>query len=270
MATTKKLSAFFCFSILLCLLFTTNKTVSESDHMGTFCVKSSGNFSRNSTYHTNLNTLLSTLSNLSSLANYYNLTTGQASETVHGMFLCTGDVNRTTCNACVKTATIEIAKNCSNHREAIIYYFDCMVRYSDKFFLSTLETVPSTSWASIDPRPKSFGNFKQRLSEKMGEVIVRSSMLSSSLTPYYLMDTTRNCTACLKLALQEITDCCSDQLWAMIWTPKCLVSFDTTTSSLPPLPPPNRSGSFSIRGNNNILGGMVLAVGISLFEFLSL
>ncbi|ESQ46822.1 hypothetical protein EUTSA_v10027847mg [Eutrema salsugineum] len=290
MATTQKFSPFFCFSCLLCLLFTTNKTVSESKHMETFCIKSSGIFTRNSTYHTNLNTLLSTLSNQSSLANYYNLTTGQASETVHGMFLCTGDVNRTTCNACVKTATIEIAKNCSNHREAIIYYFDCMVRYSDKFFLSTLETVHNTSWWSLDPIPKSFGKFKQRLSEKMGEAIVRSSMLSSSFTPYYLMDTTRfenlydlesivqctpyldprNCTACLKLALQEITDCCSDQLWAMIWTPKCLVSFDTTTSSLPPLPPPNRSGSFSIRGNNNIIWGMVLAVGISVFAFLNL
>ncbi|CAH2080169.1 unnamed protein product [Thlaspi arvense] len=290
MATTKKLSAFFCFSLLLCLLFTTNQTISESDHMETFCSKSSQNFTRNSTYHTNLNTLLTTLSNQSSLANYYNLTTGQASDTVHGMFLCTGDVNRTTCNTCVKTATIEISKNCSNHREAVIYYFDCMVRYSDKFFLSTLETQPSTYWWSTDPIPKSFGKFGQRLSDKMGEVIVRSSKLSSSITPYYLMDTTRfdnlydlesivqctpyldpeNCTTCLKLAFQELTRCCSDQLWAMIFTPKCLVSFDTYNSSLPPLPPPSRSASFSIRGNNKILGGMVLPVAASVFAFLGL
>ncbi|CAA7040365.1 unnamed protein product [Microthlaspi erraticum] len=262
--------------------------MSESDHIETFCLSSAGNFTRSSTYHTNLNTLLSTLSNQSSLANYYNLTTGLASDRVHGMFLCTGDVNRTTCNACVKTATIEIAKNCTNHREAITYYFDCIVRYSDKFFLSTLETEPNTYWVSNDPIPKSFGKFRQSLSEKMGEVIVRSSMLSSSLTPYYLMDTTRfdnlydlesivqctpyldpgNCSTCLKLALQEISDCCSDQRWAIIWTPKCFVSFDTYNSSLPPLPPPNRSGSFSIRGNNKIVGGMVLAAAASVFVFL--
>lgn len=165
--------------------------------METFCNKSSGNFTRSSTYHTNLNALLSTLSNQSSLANLYNLTT------------------RTTCN--------------SNNREAIIYYFDCMVRYSDKFFLSTLETQPNTFLWSTDPIPKKFGKFRQRLSDKMGEVIVRSSMLSSPLTPYYLMDTTRfdslydlesivqctpylnpgKCTTCLKLALQEIIECCS-------------------------------------------------------------
>ncbi|XP_056864183.1 cysteine-rich repeat secretory protein 57-like [Raphanus sativus] len=131
--------------------------MSESDHMETFCNKPSGNFTRNSTYHTNLNALLSTLSNQSSLANYYNLTTGLASDTVHGMFLCTGDVNRTTCNSCVKTATTEIAKNCTNNREAIVYYFDCMVRYSDKFFLSTLETQPNTLWWSTDLIPKTFG-----------------------------------------------------------------------------------------------------------------
>ncbi|CAA0406736.1 unnamed protein product [Arabidopsis thaliana] len=286
METTKKLS------VLLCLFFTMNQAISESDsdeHMATFCNDSSGNFTRNTTYNTNLNTLLSTLSNQSSFANYYNLTTGLGSDTVHGMFLCIGDVNRTTCNACVKNATIEIAKNCTNHREAIICYFSCMVRYSDKFFLSTLETKPNTYWSSDDPIPKSYDKFGQRLSDKMGEVIIRSSLLSSSFTPYYLMDTTtfdnlydlesvvqcsphldpKNCTTCLKLALQELTQCCGDQLWAFIFTPKCLVSFDTSnSSSLPPLPPPSRSGSFSIRGNNKILVGMILAV--SVFTFLGL
>jgi len=191
MATTKKVSALFCFFSLFCLLLTTNQTISESDHMATFCIKSSGNFSRNSTYNKNLNTNLSSFRNQSSIVNYYNLTTGLASDTVHGMFLCTGDVNITTCNACVKTATIEIVKNCTNHKEAIIYYFDCMVRYSDKFFLSTLETQPNSVWMSVDQIPKSLGPFRERLSEKMGEVIVRSSMLSSALTPYYYMDVTR-------------------------------------------------------------------------------
>ncbi|WZZ53682.1 hypothetical protein YC2023_053789 [Brassica napus] len=212
--------------------------MSESDHMETFCNKTSGNFTRNSTYHTNLNALLSILSNQSSLDNYYNLTTGLASDTVHGMFLRTGDVNRTTCNFCVKTATTKISKNCTNSREAVIYYFDCMVRYSDRFFLSALETQPNTFLWSTDPTPTTFGKFRQSLADKMGEVIVRSSMLSSSRTPYYLMDMTRfdnlydlesivqctpyldpgNCTTCLKLALQEIIDCCSDKRWAMIWT----------------------------------------------------
>uniref|UniRef100_A0A1J3FB80 Cysteine-rich repeat secretory protein 59 n=1 Tax=Noccaea caerulescens TaxID=107243 RepID=A0A1J3FB80_NOCCA len=181
-----------------------------------------------------------------------------------------GDVNITTCNACVKTATIEIVKNCTNHKEAIIYYFDCMVRYSDKFFLSTLETLPNSIWMSVDHIPKSLRPCRERLSDKMGEVIVRSSMLSSALTSYYYMDVTRfdgsydldslvqcsphldpgNCTTCLKLALQEIKECCSNQLWAMILTPKCFVNFYVTTSSLPPLPSSNRSGSFSINGTS--------------------
>ncbi|CAA0406738.1 unnamed protein product [Arabidopsis thaliana] len=286
METTKKLFA------LLCLFVTMNQaiSVSDPDHMETFCMKSSRNTKSNTTYNKNLKTLLSTLSNQSSFANYYNLTTGLASETVHGMFLCTGDVNRTTCNACVKDATIEIAKNCTNHREAIIYNVDCIVRYSDKFFLTTLETNPSYWWSSHDLIPKSFGKFGQRLSDKMGEVIVRSSLLSTSFTPYYLMDTTRfdnlydlesivqctpdldprNCTTCLKLALQELTECCGNQVWAFIYTPNCMVSFDTYNSSLPPLPPPSRSGSFSHRGNNKLFGGMVLAVAVSVFPFLSL
>ncbi|EOA19060.1 hypothetical protein CARUB_v10007720mg [Capsella rubella] len=159
MDTPKKLCTLFCFAALFCLFFTINQTMSESDHMDTFCIKSSRNITHN---NTNLNTMLSTFRNQSSTVNYYNLTTGLASDTVYGMFLCTGDVNITTCHNCVKDATIEIAKNCTNHREAIIYYMDCMVH-----------------------------SIKKRLSKTMGEVIVRSSMLSSAFTPYYYMDETR-------------------------------------------------------------------------------
>lgn len=269
----KKISAFFCFSSLLCLLFTTNQTMSESDHMDTFCIESSANFTRNSTYHTNLNTLLSTLSNQSSFSSYYILTTGLASDTVHGSFLCTGDVNRTTCNTCVKAATIEIAKNCTNKREAIIYYIDCMVRYSDKYFFLDLDTYPYSLWWSDDPTPKKLGNFGEKLSKKMLEVIDLASLLSTSYTPYYQMDVTQyegsydlssiaqcnphldaiNCTVCLKIAWKDITDCCNNSLWAATFSPDCFVSFDiSSTSVLPPPPPPpekqKRSDSFSIRG----------------------
>ncbi|XP_010447300.1 PREDICTED: LOW QUALITY PROTEIN: cysteine-rich repeat secretory protein 59 [Camelina sativa] len=272
--TTKKLS------VLFCLFFTINQTLSESDHMDTFCIKTSRNTTHNTTYNTNLNTMLSTFRNQSSIVNYYNLTTGSlASDTVYGMFLCTGDVNITTCHNCVKNATIEIAKNCTNHREAIIYYIDCMVRYSDKFFLTTtLETQPNSIWSSDDIIPKSLGPFKKRLYKKMGEVIVRSSMLSSALTPYYYMDETRfdgsydlgslvqcsphlnpeKCTICLEYALQEITDCCSDKFSAIIFTPNCFLNYYVTTPPLPPLP----STSFSIRGNNEILWGMTLAASV--------
>ncbi|KAL9812751.1 Cysteine-rich repeat secretory protein 58 [Arabidopsis thaliana] len=268
METTKKLFA------LLCLFVTMNQaiSVSDPDHMETFCMKSSRNTKSNTTYNKNLKTLLSTLSNQSSFANYYNLTTGLASETVHGMFLCTGDVNRTTCNACVKDATIEIAKNCTNHREAIIYNVDCIVRYSDKFFLTTLETNPSYWWSSHDLIPKSFGKFGQRLSDKMGEVIVRSSLFDNLYDLESIVQCTpdldpRNCTTCLKLALQELTECCGNQVWAFIYTPNCMVSFDTYNSSLPPLPPPSRSGSFSHRGTTNYLGEWFLLWPFRCFHF---
>ncbi|XP_010436857.1 PREDICTED: cysteine-rich repeat secretory protein 58-like [Camelina sativa] len=134
METAKKLSALFCFSSLFCLFFTINQAVSESEHMETFCNKPSRNTtSNNTTYDTNLNTLLSTLSNQSSFANYYNLTTGLASDTVHGMFLCIGDVNRTSCNACVKNATIEIAKN-----SLTPYYYMDVTRFDGSYDLGSL------------------------------------------------------------------------------------------------------------------------------------
>ncbi|KAL0741651.1 hypothetical protein Bca4012_083164 [Brassica carinata] len=165
--------------------------MSESDHLETFCNKLSGNFTLISTYHTNLNALLPTLSNQYSLANYYNLTTGLASDT-----------------------SKDLMTNVLVHRRRQQENLQLL----HKFFLSTLETHPNTFWWSTDPIPKKIGKFKQRLLIKWVKFIVRSSMLSSSLTPYYL-------------------------IWIRL-------GFDTYYSSLSPLPSPTRSGSLSIRGEH--------------------
>ncbi|WJX21098.1 hypothetical protein P8452_10569 [Trifolium repens] len=56
---------------------------------------------------------------------------------VNGVFLCRGDVNSTTCMNCVTTAATDITRRCPNQTESIIWYDECMLRYTNRYFAPT-------------------------------------------------------------------------------------------------------------------------------------
>ncbi|KAG6641605.1 hypothetical protein CIPAW_09G086000 [Carya illinoinensis] len=87
-----------------------------------FCANST--FSQNSLYNSSLNSLLSSLS-----------------DPVYGLFLCRGDVTSLMCRTCVAAATKEFAAKCSREKVAVIWYDECMIRYSNEFF-STMALRP--------------------------------------------------------------------------------------------------------------------------------
>ncbi|WZY69288.1 cysteine-rich receptor-like protein kinase 10 isoform X1 [Brassica rapa] len=100
-------------------------------------------FSRNnSTYSTNLRTLLSSLSspNSSYSTGFQNATSGRAPDRVTGLFLCRGDVTPEVCRSCVAFAVNDTLTRCPNEREVTLYYDECMLRYSNGNILSTLNT----------------------------------------------------------------------------------------------------------------------------------
>ncbi|XP_010439226.1 PREDICTED: cysteine-rich receptor-like protein kinase 15 [Camelina sativa] len=97
-------------------------------------------YSRNSTYFTNLKTLLSSLSsgNASYSTGFQNVTVGQAPDKVTGLFLCRGDLSPEACRSCVAFSVNQTLIMCPNEREAVFYYDECMLRYSHNNILSTL------------------------------------------------------------------------------------------------------------------------------------
>ncbi|EFH64210.1 hypothetical protein ARALYDRAFT_474999 [Arabidopsis lyrata subsp. lyrata] len=233
---------FFFFSLL------SHQTMSQPDHMFTFC-NPNNNFTQTSSYETNRDTLLASL---------------RDPDTVHGMFLCRGDITTASCADCVQTATTEIATNCTLNKRAVIYYEECMVRYSNVSFSSELEFTPSITIYSLRSAPNPT-RFNQTLTEKFSELIFNIS--SSSLIPYFVEDQERvtqsegsydlesmvqcspdldifNCTVCLRVAFLRISTCCGLPSYAKIFTPKCLLRFQTSVLSSPPSspsPPPPRS-----------------------------
>ncbi|VVA96159.1 unnamed protein product [Arabis nemorensis] len=231
--------------------------MSQPQHMQTFC-NPIENFTQTSPFDTNRFLTLSTLSITSSLVPYINTTIGLIPDTVYGMFLCRGDMDTKSCSECVQAATIQIATSCSLNKRAVIYYQECMVRYSNVNFFSELETVPRTVLFSARPAPNQ-NRFNQTLSDKFEQLILKVS--SSSLIPYFVKEQERvtelegsyelesmvqctpdldlsSCTVCLRDAFLRVSTCCGSPSSAQIFTPKCLVRYRTSVS-LSSAPPPS-------------------------------
>jgi hypothetical protein len=85
-------------------------------------------FPANSTYQSNLDIVLTSLSsNATRATGFSNASAGEVS----GLFLCRGDVNTAVCQDCVANATIEILGRCPLDKVAIIWYGECLLRYSN-------------------------------------------------------------------------------------------------------------------------------------------
>ncbi|KAL3740590.1 hypothetical protein ACJRO7_021810 [Eucalyptus globulus] len=103
-------------------------------------------FTPNSTYGSNLDALLSSLSSTAnnSTDGFANATAGQnPPDQAYGLFLCRGDVSTATCSDCVATGKQEILQRCPNQRVSVIWYDECMLRYSNQSIFSVMEQEPS-------------------------------------------------------------------------------------------------------------------------------
>ncbi|KAL7213361.1 hypothetical protein ACSBR2_015975 [Camellia fascicularis] len=140
-----------CLSIV-CLL--SIKTKSTPNLLSVNCPNTTS-YTPNSTYKTNLNTLFSSLSsNSRSINGFSNSTAGRnPPDIAYGLFLCRGDVSTAVCQDCVTSAIAKIAKKsksqptsqteakevvqrCPKSKDVIIWYDECMLRYSNESIFS--------------------------------------------------------------------------------------------------------------------------------------
>ncbi|XP_075097695.1 cysteine-rich receptor-like protein kinase 10 isoform X3 [Nicotiana tabacum] len=131
--------------LLLCsnifLIFCLKNSQVSSSALASVCPNTT-TYSPNSTYRSNLNVLLSSLASNASRPNgFYNSTVGRTeSEIVYGLFLCRGDVAPLDCQDCVTAASKDILENyCPMGKIAVIWYDDCLLRYSNLPIFGRLE-----------------------------------------------------------------------------------------------------------------------------------
>ncbi|XP_075666695.1 cysteine-rich receptor-like protein kinase 25 [Castanea sativa] len=223
------------------------------------------NFTPNSNFQSNLNHLLSSLSsNASREGGFYNTTVGQnLPNQIYGLFLCRGDVTADVCKDCVATAAKAVVQQyCRTRIKAIIWYDECMLRYSNESFFSIMNDRV-TYYACNDQNITVLDGFTQLLGSMMNDSVTRATAadqpgatkfatkennLSSSITLYCLVQCTpdissSSCNKCLRGRVANLPDHCSVRKGATELVPSCNVRYEVypfyrNTATPPPPPPP--------------------------------
>ncbi|KAF3339402.1 putative receptor-like protein kinase [Carex littledalei] len=125
-------------------LFLTNLCLhlsSAADELYYVC-GTTGNYTVNSTYSSNLKTLTSSLSTEAvAEQGFYENTIGTAPDQISGLVLCRGDVNSSICGDCLLQSIQDVMNVCPYAKEATIYYDFCLLRYSNQQFLNSTDNL---------------------------------------------------------------------------------------------------------------------------------
>ncbi|KAI6686901.1 hypothetical protein NL676_032814 [Syzygium grande] len=169
-------SCFVSLSLSFSFFFNTFSAEAAATYLYHDCPNTSL-FTPNSTYRSNLDTLISSLSSsaTSSTNGFANATAGQnPPDQVYGLFFCRGDLNSTTCSRCVATAKQGILKRCPNQRVSIIWYDQCMLRCSNQPIFSSMERLPNLiSYSSGNVTDKT--RFRDLVGQTLNDAATRAS-----------------------------------------------------------------------------------------------
>ncbi|KAK6917371.1 Serine-threonine/tyrosine-protein kinase, catalytic domain [Dillenia turbinata] len=236
-------------------------------------------FPPNGTFQANRNLLLSSLASNSTNENgFYNFTVGTSPPDIaYGLFLCRGDVSTQVCQDCVITARNDTINYCPAGKGAIVWYDECLLRYSNVSFFSTVDIAPAILMNNTrditDPQ-----RFRQILGDTLNDIAIlaangtsekkyatKQANFSSLETLYALAQCTPDlshvdCNNCLQMGNAYLIPV--DKQGGRILFPSCNVRFEVykfytetepavtpapENSLSPPLPPaPTSSGEKGI------------------------
>ncbi|XP_020873359.1 cysteine-rich receptor-like protein kinase 10 isoform X1 [Arabidopsis lyrata subsp. lyrata] len=252
-------------SFIFLFSFLTSFKVSAQDQDHTFLYQICPNtttYSRNSTYLTNLRTVLASLSssNASYSTSFQNATAGQAPDRVTGLFLCRGDLSPEVCRRCVTFAVNDTLSRCSNEKEVTIYYDQCMLRYSNGNILSTLSTGGGVfMWNPQNVTSNQLDQFRDLVGTTMNQAAAEAASNSRKFDArkanftalqklYGLVQCTPDLTRqdCLSCLQQSINQLPTDKIGGRFMMQSCSSRFElyafynesAITTPSPPPPPP--------------------------------
>ncbi|KAE8664485.1 Cysteine-rich receptor-like protein kinase 25 [Hibiscus syriacus] len=224
-------------------------------------------FSGNSTYQANRDSLLSSLSSNGSRANgFYNTTSGGGADKVYGLFLCRGDLSTTVCQGCVTFAADDISRRCPVETTAVVWYDECLLRYSNYSIFSRVVEAPTFALANSQ-NATDLDRFNRQLQAVMNETETEAANaspgakkfatrkveanFSSALNLYTLGQCTRDlsstdCDNCLRFVISNLP---RGSQGGRRLTPSCNVIYETypfynqTAVAPPPPATPPHPGS---------------------------
>nr|XP_004236317.2 putative cysteine-rich receptor-like protein kinase 9 [Solanum lycopersicum] len=136
---------FVLLQILVCI------KAEKMTYMASYCPNTTSGYAEGSKFQFNLNRLLYRLL-YNNASNY--IYANPSVDEVHGLYLCRGDVAPKDCQNCIDMATERIQRECPHKKQAVIWYDQCLVRYSDIPDFASTFNVSSYYW--IDYNSESF------------------------------------------------------------------------------------------------------------------
>lgn len=255
------------YSFLFLFTFLTSLSLSvqqqRPEYVGFNC--SSRTYLKNSKYSSNLKTLLLSLSSKDFSYGFQGLNTGDNEDTVFVVFLCRGDLSPETCGDCVSFAVNDTLNQCPDGKEALIYYSDCMLRYSDRDILAH-PLISSGKLLVNDLRiaANQLGRFNKILFSLLNDAAEEAASIprkfaakkanfTSSQTVYVVAQCTpdlrkENCSSCLQRSISQLP---RDRIGGRLLWPSCNLRYElyrfynqTLNATLPP-PPLQQPGKSS-------------------------
>ncbi|KAJ6935253.1 hypothetical protein NC652_010303 [Populus alba x Populus x berolinensis] len=229
---------------LLIIPFSALPAITVADHLVTACSNNTRNYTLNSTFESNLKLLLENLPSITSLTGFNYTSVGEPPAKVYGQALCRGDVNSSSCQACVEKASQEIFKDCRNYTDAIIWYELCQVHYSFQNMTSLyVYTGKYPDWDSQEKflsDPKHFSDVLTYLMTNLSteaavnpskRMFATGAIKFRSETVYGHAQCTRDiipddCQTCLTTASAELEGYCSSRQGGIIVSRNCDVRFE--------------------------------------------
>ncbi|KAK2644392.1 hypothetical protein Ddye_019587 [Dipteronia dyeriana] len=194
------------------------------NRIGYSCNRTFNNNTASGTYSLNRGRLFTQKLYADGANSIYNKTSdGEDPDKVYGLYLCRGDVTKQTCRSCINSAIgfpVSV-KECENTKTAIAWFDECTVRYSDKPFSFTFESVPAILMSNndnlnvTDPvafRKASNQSFSRLIADALSSELKYATdivNISSSVTLYTMGQcipdlSKENCRVCLNSAAQLV------------------------------------------------------------------
>ncbi|KAI3437340.1 uncharacterized protein J3R85_005473 [Psidium guajava] len=284
---------------LLLPLLALASSVHGADPLYNFC-RTTGNFTANSTYDANLDTLLASAAAGAAVGHgFYNLSSGRSPDAVNAIALCRGDVGAADCRSCLNDSAAEIASRCPVQKEAIIWYEYCMLRYSNRsIFSSKTESycfymlmIGHLSFKYLDESVVVLRNLMDGLRDRAAngnstrKFAVGNATAPNFKTLFGLAQCTpdllpQQCDDCLVKAIGKIPECCDQKEGGRVIYPSCNIRFEVyrffdpsayepSPSPSPPLapqspvsPPPSPTNNTSTKGKDTKSGRIALIITI--------
>lgn len=250
MVETLKISLSGCFLLLLVSNFWLGRSICAQPTYASHYCSNPNNATANPNYENNLAALLDSVSSKASLLSFYN----DSSNEIYSLYLCRGDVNSSTCQNCVRTASQEVQHQCRSNRTAIIWYDECTLRYSRVKFFGSASTSPYFLRYNVmnisSPDERDVGALvlfysliaDAPRSENMFGTDIQPAQNDGSKKIYGLVQCTRDlsadeCTKCLDTQREIIKGCCERKVGWNIMSPSCNMRYEQYPFFQQPLAP---------------------------------